>query len=87
MKIVKVKNTNTNLESPAEIRTYTPDQVVVLIKDFETAKLFSQDMTSEDGINWVTDDGLYTCEIPKDMFEYDKGTVLVRVPKTKVIDL
>jgi hypothetical protein len=87
MKIVKVKNTDTNLESPAEIRVYTPNQVVVLIKDFETAKLFSQDMTSVDGINWVTDDGLYTCEIPKDMFEYDKGTVLVRVPKTKVVDL
>jgi hypothetical protein len=87
MKIVKVKNTVTNLESPAEIRTYTPTQVVVLIKDFETAKLFSQEMTSEDGINWVTDDGVYTCEIAKDMFEYDKGTILVRVPKTKVVDL
>jgi hypothetical protein len=44
-------------------------------------------MTSEDGVNWTTDDGVYTCEIAKDMFEYDKGTILVRVPKTKVVDL
>ena len=39
MKIVKVKNTDTNLEIPAELRIYTPEQVVVLIKEFETAKL------------------------------------------------
>jgi len=81
MKIVKVKNTNTDLESPAEVRVYTPNQVVVLIKEFETAKLFKQEMTSEDGINWVTDDGVFTCEIPKDMFDYDTGSVLVKVPK------
>jgi hypothetical protein len=87
MKIVKVKNTDTNLELPAEVRVYTPNQVVVLIKEFETAKLFRQEMTSEDGVNWTTDDGVYTCEIAKDMFEYDKGTILVRVPKTKVVDL
>jgi hypothetical protein len=81
MKIVKVKNTNTDLESPAEVRVYTPNQVVVLIKEFETAKLFKQEMTSEDGINWITDDGVFTCEIPKDMFDYDTGSVLVKVPK------
>lgn len=81
MKIVKVKNTDTNLEIPAEVRVYTPNQVVVLIKEFQTAKLFRQEMTSQDGINWATEDGLYTCEIPKDMFDYDKGTVLVRVAK------
>jgi hypothetical protein len=38
-------------------------------------------MTSEDGINWTTADNAYTCEIAKDTFEFDKGTVLVRVPK------
>ena len=36
---------------------------------------------SEDGINWTTADHAYTCEIAKDTFEFDKGTVLVRVPK------
>jgi len=87
MKIVKVKNTDTNLELPAELRVYTPEQVVVLIKEFDTAKLISQEMTSVDGINWTTTGGEYTCEIPKDSFEYDKGTVLVRVAKTKVVDL
>jgi hypothetical protein len=81
MKIVKVKNTDTNLEIPAELRIYTPEQVVVLIKEFETAKLIRQEMTSEDGVNWTTSDGAYTCEIAKDSFEYDKGSVLVRVPK------
>jgi hypothetical protein len=78
MKIVKVKNTNTNLESPAELRVYTPEQVVVLIKEFETAKLISREMTSNDGVNWVTVDGEYTCEIPKNEFDF---TVLVKVPK------
>lgn len=81
MKIVKVKNTDTNIELPAELRVYTTEQVVVLIKDFETAKLISQEMTSNDEVNWTTSDGVYTCEIPKNCFEYDKGSVLVRVPK------
>ena len=81
MKIVKVKNTNTNLESPAELRVYTPEQVVVLIKEFDTAKLISQEMISVDGINWTTTGGEYTCEIPKDTFEFDKSSVLVKVPK------
>jgi hypothetical protein len=81
MKTVKVKDTNTNLELPAELRVYTPEQVVVLIKEFDTAKLVRQEMTSEDGINWTTADNAYTCEIAKDTFEFDKGTVLVRVPK------
>jgi hypothetical protein len=43
MKIVKVKNTDTNLELPAELRVYSPEQVVVLIKEFETAKLIKKD--------------------------------------------
>jgi hypothetical protein len=81
MKIVKVKDTNTNLELPAELRVYTPEQVVVLIKEFETAKLISKEMSSQDGINWTTSDGAYTCEIAKNTFEFDKGSVLVRVPK------
>ena len=78
MKIVKVKNTNTNLELPAELRVYTPEQVVVLIKEFDTAKLINREMTSTDGVNWATGDGEYTCEIPKNEFDY---TVLVKVPK------
>lgn len=78
MKIVKVKDTNTNLELPAELRVYTPEQVVVLIKEFETAKMISKEMSSQDGINWTTSDGAYTCEIPKNSFEH---TVLVKVPK------
>jgi hypothetical protein len=78
MKIVKVKNTNTNLESPAELRVYTPEQVVVLIKEFDTAKLITREMTSTDGVNWVTVDGEYTCDIPKNEFDF---TVLVKVPK------
>jgi len=78
MKIVKVKNTNTNLESPAELRVYTPEQVVVIIKEFDTAKLITREMTSNDGVNWATDDGEYTCEIPKNEFDF---TVLVKVPK------
>lgn len=81
MKIVKVKNTDTNLEMPAEIRVYTSDLVVVLIKEFKTSKLLRQEMTSKDGINWATSDGLFTCEIAKDMFEYDNSTVLVKVSK------
>jgi hypothetical protein len=81
MKIVKVKDTDTNLELPAELRVYTPEQVVVLIKEFETAKLITREMTSNDGVNWVTADGAYTCEIAKNTFEFDKGSVLVRVPK------
>lgn len=78
MNIVKVKNTATNLEIPAELRIYTPNQVVVLIKEFETAKLISQELTSTDGVNWVSSDGVYSCEIPKNKFDY---TVLVKVPK------
>ncbi len=78
MKIVKVKNTNTNLESPAELRVYTPEQVVVIIKEFDTAKLITREMTSKDGVNWVTGDDEYTCMIPKNAFDY---TVLVKVPK------
>jgi hypothetical protein len=78
MKIVKVKNTDTNLESPAELRVYTPEQVVVLIKEFETAKLITREMTSNDGVNWATGDGEYTCTIPKNEFDF---TVLVKVPK------
>jgi hypothetical protein len=78
MKIVKVKDTDTNLELPAELRVYTPEQVVVLIKEFETAKLITREMTSNDGVNWATADGAYTCMIPKNEFDY---TVLVKVPK------
>jgi hypothetical protein len=78
MKIVKVKNTDTNLEMPAELRVYTPEQVVVLVKQFDTAKLITREMTSNDGVNWVTSDGEYTCTIPKNEFEY---TVLVKVAK------
>jgi hypothetical protein len=78
MKIVKVKDTDTNLELPAELRVYTPEQVVVLIKEFETAKLITREMTSNDGVNWATADSAYTCMIPKNEFDY---TVLVKVPK------
>lgn len=81
MKIVKVKNTDTNIEVPAEIRVYTSKKVSVLIKDFETSKLIMKDMTSRDGVNWVTSDGLFTCNIPKDMFEQDAGEVLVKISK------
>jgi hypothetical protein len=78
MKIVKVKHTDTNLELPAELRVYTPEQVVVIIKEFDTAKLITREMTSKDGVNWATSDDEYTCMIPKNEFEY---TVLVKVPK------
>jgi len=81
MKIVKVKNTDTNVEVPAEIRVYTSKKVSVLIKDFETSKLVAKEMTSIDGINWATSDGLFTCNIPKDMFEQTTGDVLVKISK------
>jgi hypothetical protein len=78
MKIVKVKHTDTNLELPAELRVYTPEQVVVIIKEFDTAKLITREMASKDGVNWASSDDEYTCMIPKNEFEY---TVLVKVPK------
>jgi ribosomal protein L11 len=81
MKIVKVKNTDTNIEVPAEIRVYTSKKVSVLIKDFETSKLIMKDMTSRDGVNWATSDGLFTCNIPEDMFAKDAGEVLVKISK------
>jgi hypothetical protein len=79
MKTIKVKN-QSNQSLPAEIRSYSNGVMVVLIKEFETAKLLMVELRSTSGDNWASSNGEYTATISKAEFE-DGGEILVRIPK------
>ena len=80
MKTVLVTKTDTNEKSPAEVRSLSGDEMIVLIKEFESSKLSLQKIYKVDDTTWTSKDGLYTATITVE--ELGGGEVLVRVPKT-----
>jgi hypothetical protein len=79
MKTINLKNQN-NQTLPAEIRSYENGVMVVLVKDFKTAKLVMTELTNVGGDTWSSAGGEYTGTYPGQEF-VTGGTVLVRVPK------
>lgn len=79
MKTINLKN-QSNQTLPAEIRSYENGVMVVLVKEFETAKLASVELICGGGDEWTSKDGKYTATYPGQEFTTG-GTVLVRVPK------
>ena len=79
MKTINLKNQN-NQTLPAEIRSYENGVMVVLVKEFESAKLLMIEMTNTGGDNWSSSDGEYTGTYSSKEFTAG-GTVLVKVPK------
>ena len=80
MKTLKLLQTSNQLQVPAEIRSYDKNTMVVLVKDFLTAKVSVVELVSKDANNWESKDGAYTCNYSKDEFETGEE-ILVRVPK------
>ena len=79
MKTINLKNRN-NQTLPAEIRSYDNGVLVVLVKEFDSAKLLMIEMTNTSGDNWTSKDGEYTGTYPSQEF-VTGGTVLIKVPK------
>lgn len=79
MKTINLKNQN-NQTLPAEIRSYENGVMVVLVKEFETARLAMIELRNTGGDTWSSSGGEYTGTYPAQEFTTG-GTVLVRVPK------
>lgn len=79
MKTIQITKTDTNQKIPAEIRSLSGDEMIVLIKDFDTSKLSLQKIYKIDDETWESKDGLYTATITEE--DLGGGEVLVRVPK------
>ena len=79
MKTINLKNQN-NQTLPAEIRSYENGVMIVLVKEFKSAKLIMIEMTNTGGDNWSSAGGEYTGTYPSQEFTTG-GTILVRVPK------
>jgi hypothetical protein len=79
MKTIQVTKTDTIQKIPAEIRSLSGDEMVVLLKDFDTSKLSLQKIYKIDDETWESKDGLYVATITEE--DLGGGEVLVRVPK------
>lgn len=79
MKTIQVTKTDTGQKVPAEIRSLSGDEMVVLLKDFDTSKLSLQKIYKIDDETWESKDGLYVATVTEE--DLGGGEVLVRVPK------
>lgn len=79
MKTIQVTKTDTGQKVPAEIRSLSGDEMVVLLKDFDTSKLSLQKIYKIDDETWESKDGLYVATATEE--DLGGGEVLVRVPK------
>lgn len=77
MKTVKVLNSETNQTFPAEVRSIEGKNMVVLFKQFDTAKLTMVVLTK--GSDDVWSNGAYSCTFTVE--DMGGGEKLVRVPK------
>lgn len=75
--IIEIDEISTGNKVPAEVRVVSDDRIMVMIRDYDTAKLQAVELLPKDGI-WVSEDGKYQTD-----YEFDRSPRqrLIRVPK------